>query len=91
MKSAINMAKVSEKNLGNNVLEQIKLQVSKDTIKLIESDIQVAASLGMKNCERHIHGSVHETVIQEIRDNGYTVQIIGIDPAAGSAHIKLSW
>lgn len=89
MKSAINMAKASDKNMGKNMLEQIKLQVLKGPIKLIGSDIQVAASLGIKNCERHSHGSVHESVIQEIRDNGYTVQIIGIDPAAGGEHIKL--
>lgn len=91
MKSANHMAKISDEFMKKNALDKIKLQVSKDTIKLIESDIQMASSLGMKHCERHIHESVHKGVIQEIRDNGYTVQLIGVDSTAGSAHIKISW
>lgn len=65
--------------------------LTEDTIKLIESDIQGAADLGLKNYERHIRDSVHKAVVNELRDNGYAVQMIGVDHAAGSAHIKISW
>jgi hypothetical protein len=91
MKIALDMAEASKKSNENSALEMMKMLAIKDTITLIEHRIEEAASYGIKSCENHIHEFAIEAVHSEFGKIGYSVQTIGVDPAAGSAHIKISW
>lgn len=91
MKSALEMANTAEKSHENNALQMMKMLAIKDTIKLVECSIKEAASYGRTSWDDHIRESALEAVHSKFGELGYSVHTIGVDPTAGSAHIKISW